>query len=102
MVKILFRAQILSLPLATLSDSSQALAVALLQVPRHPPAVNELHIAEFTFERFAFGGMVVLLVLQNSPLCCKSFLALVAKNCLASTFVGKHHKLRSATESLFP
>ena len=78
MVKILFRAQILSLPLATLSDSSQALAVALLQVPRHSPAVGELHIAKFTFERFAIGGMVVLLVLQNSLLCCESFLALVA------------------------
>ena len=88
--------------MATLSDGSQALAVTLLQVSRHSPAVGELHIAKFTFERFAIGGMVVLLVLQNSPLCCKSFPALVAKNCLASTVVGKHHKLRSATESLFP
>ena len=89
MVEILFRTQILSLPLATLSDSSQALAVALLQVPRHPPAVNELHIAEFTFEHFAFGGMVVLLVLQNSPLCCKSFLALVAEELPCEYFCWK-------------
>ena len=39
--------------LEILSEGSQALAVALLQVSRHRPAVGELHIAEFTFERFA-------------------------------------------------
>ena len=64
--------------MAILSDGSQALAVTLLQVPRHTPAVGELHIAKFTFERFAIGGMVILLVLQNSLLCRESFLALVA------------------------
>ena len=36
-----------------LSDGSQALAVPLLQVPCHSPAVGELHIAEFTTKRFA-------------------------------------------------
>ena len=36
-----------------LSDRSQALAVPLLQVPRHTPAVGELHIAEFTTKLFS-------------------------------------------------
>jgi len=36
-----------------LFDGSQALAVPLLQVPCHPPAVGELHMAEFTTKQFA-------------------------------------------------
>ena len=40
-------------PLEILSDCGQALAVTLLQVPRHSPTVGELHIAEFTTKLFA-------------------------------------------------
>ena len=65
-------------PLQILSDGSWALAVPLLQVSRHSPAVCELHIAEFTAEGFPNFWMVVYLMLQSSFLGCESFLALVA------------------------
>ena len=74
----MWHTQSLLFPQEFLFDGSQALAVPLLQVPCHSPAVGKLHMAQFTTKRFAIVWMVILLVLQNCFLRCESFIAMVA------------------------